>query len=215
MKTPILSEKQKAQFEDDGFLIVAHQCASELRTKVIEAMTRLAIGALSRTQGWESKAREFAASGIAVDEMLSEVVAHEGPNNEVSAMLYRLFVNVPEIIGLVENPFFLALSKELGVSMPVPSTLPITRIDRPSDTVHKVPAHQDYWYSFLSDNSVTLWFTLAPWRKKWVYWKPFRAVTKGGSFHSSRIPGAQTPMSSMKTFLKKAISKSMFQKILY
>ena len=159
MNTPILSEKEKTQFENDGFLIVAHRCASDLRTKVIKAMTQTSIIALSRTEGWELKAKEFVAWGLDVDEILNQVIAHESKGNEISAMLYRLFASIPEIIGLLDNSFLLKLSKEVGISMPCPSTLPITRIDRPSDILHKVPAHQDFWYSFVSENSVTIWFT--------------------------------------------------------
>ena len=50
--------------------------------------------------------------------------------------------------------------RELGLAAPVAGTTPIVRIDRPSDEMHSTPPHQDWWFSLLSPNCVTVWFPL-------------------------------------------------------
>jgi hypothetical protein len=130
-----------------------------MRSAVIDAMTRLALAALVRIDGWSDRASSFLAAGLKIDEILTRVVAEEGADNAISSRLYRILVSTPEVIALVGNPFLLKLATELGLAVPYPSTLPITRIDRPEDVIHKVPPHQDYWYSMVCSNSITTWFT--------------------------------------------------------
>jgi ectoine hydroxylase-related dioxygenase (phytanoyl-CoA dioxygenase family) len=53
------------------------------------------------------------------------------------------------------------LLSQLGLAAPLAGTLPILRIDRPGDTWHRTPAHQDWWFSLLSPNCVTCWFAIS------------------------------------------------------
>lgn len=76
------------------------------------------------------------------------------------SVYYRIAQSTPELVALAGNPSILFWIYQLGVTMPVMGTMPILRIDRPHDNIHRTPAHQDYWFSLLSDNAVTVWFPL-------------------------------------------------------
>ena len=82
--------------------------------------------------------------------------------NSVSGRLYRIFTATPEFIAAIADPAALAWVTALGLKSPVAGTMPILRIDRPRDEWHRTPAHQDWWFSLLSPNCVTVWFAIGP-----------------------------------------------------
>ena len=84
---------------------------------------------------------------------------------EILKSLYELFPSDPKNYRLSTNNFFLTQCKKLGIKKPLISTGPQLRIDRPKDKKFKTAKHQDYWYSFLSDNALTIWFNLTEIKK--------------------------------------------------
>ena len=80
--------------------------------------------------------------------------------------LYDLLPADPLIFNLANNVKFLKISKDLLIKNPLIGTIPTIRIDRPRDTKRNTPKHRDFWYSFLSKNSITIWFNLEDNKKK-------------------------------------------------
>ena len=84
----------------------------------------------------------------------------------IFSSLYDLLPASTLINSLGSNKFFIKTSKELGIKKPLIGSLPQVRIDRPKDKIRKTLLHQDYWYSFLSDNALTFWFSIGMINKK-------------------------------------------------
>jgi hypothetical protein len=80
--------------------------------------------------------------------------------HSIFSSLYDLLPSSTLINSLGSDKFFLKISKMLGVSKPIIGSLPQVRIDRPKDKIRKTLLHQDYWYSFLSHNAITFWFSI-------------------------------------------------------
>ena len=74
--------------------------------------------------------------------------------------LYEIFPSEPLFYSLSIYKIFLNISKNLGIKYPLIGTGPQIRFDRPKDKKYKTLKHQDFWYSFLSKNSITIWFNL-------------------------------------------------------
>ena len=80
--------------------------------------------------------------------------------HSIFSSLYDLLPTSTLINSLGSDKFLLKISKMLGVSKPIIGSLPQVRIDRPKDKIRKTLLHQDYWYSFLSHNAITFWFSI-------------------------------------------------------
>ncbi len=80
--------------------------------------------------------------------------------HSIFSSLYDLLPSSTLINSLGSDKFLLKISKMLGVSKPIIGSLPQVRIDRPKDKIRKTLLHQDYWYSFLSHNAITFWFSI-------------------------------------------------------
>ena len=74
--------------------------------------------------------------------------------------LYEILPSIPEIHRFASDNFFLKLAKKSGVLYPSIGTNLSIRIDRPFDKKYTTSMHQDFWYSFISTNSITIWFNL-------------------------------------------------------
>jgi hypothetical protein len=74
--------------------------------------------------------------------------------------LYEIFPSEPIFYSLATCKDFLNISKNLGVKYPLIGTGTQIRFDRPNDKKFKTLKHQDFWYSFLSHNAITIWFNL-------------------------------------------------------
>ena len=73
---------------------------------------------------------------------------------------YDLLPGLLTVNNLSNNNLFIESAKKIGLKNPIIGSLPQIRIDRPKDKIRKTLLHQDIWYSFLSNNSVTIWFSL-------------------------------------------------------
>ena len=79
---------------------------------------------------------------------------------------YDLLPGVLSVNKLANEKIFIDISKKLGLANPIIGSLPQIRIDRPNDKKRKTQLHQDIWYSFLSNNSLTFWFSIGKLNKK-------------------------------------------------
>lgn len=75
--------------------------------------------------------------------------------------IYSFFKSLPSILRFGTDPNLIRfLEKKLGIGAVSLGTLPIVRLDRPQDTRFDTPWHQDFWFSGISLNSVTVWIPL-------------------------------------------------------
>jgi len=81
-------------------------------------------------------------------------------DNSVTRALYEVFPTLPPVIAAINRPALRDAIAWAGLDTPSAGTLPLVRLDRPGQSQFATPAHQDSWYSMLSDNAVTLWLPL-------------------------------------------------------
>ena len=80
--------------------------------------------------------------------------------------LYEIFPSVPEFYSLTNNAYFKNIIKKYGIKKAIISNGPQIRIDYPQDKIFATKAHQDIWYSLISNNSLTIWFNLTTLKSK-------------------------------------------------
>jgi ectoine hydroxylase-related dioxygenase (phytanoyl-CoA dioxygenase family) len=91
--------------------------------------------------------------------MLSFIHQNE-KNNEVSKACYEVFHSLPSVLSLSGHPLVLELVSSAGIVTPTAGSTPVIRLDRPGENFRLTPWHRDYWFSFLSERAVVLWFPL-------------------------------------------------------
>jgi hypothetical protein len=74
--------------------------------------------------------------------------------------LYDLCPANPLISSLQNDNFFLKIANSFNLKKPLLGTMNTVRFDRPRDENRNTAIHQDQWYSFLSNNAITIWFNL-------------------------------------------------------
>lgn len=144
-------------YRRDGYVIVRGPDVEQLKMVLSSALARCALAVIEKELMFQAAAA--ALSGRSIGEIVDYVVQNE-TSNEVSSRLYRIFPTMPELIASIAHPVILGCIQALGLVTPVAGTIPTVRIDRPGDEVHRTPPHQDWWFSLLSPNCVTVWFPL-------------------------------------------------------
>lgn len=144
-------------YHRDGFAVIRTPEIAKLRVQLADELAACALGVMAKEPAFARDATEL--RGHPVGEIVDHVVAHETANT-VSGVLYRIFSASPAVMASVSTPVILSWLKELGIAVPVASTTPTVRIDRPGDGWHRTDAHQDWWFSLLSPNSVTVWIPI-------------------------------------------------------
>jgi hypothetical protein len=81
-------------------------------------------------------------------------------DNKVTKACYEVFPTLPFITSLVNHSLIVNLVKSAGIIFPSVGAIPVIRLDRPNEDFRITPWHRDYWFSFLSENSLVIWFTL-------------------------------------------------------
>ena len=162
----ILSAVQIRRYHEDGYLLIKHSEAWRIKNEICRGLKPVAVNVLKKSALWKSGGAAVVKKGFR--EIFDWVISHE-KGNEVSRRFYELFPATSEIIRLVADPFLNKVGRQLGISHPIPSTLPIMRIDRPGEERYLTPPHQDIWYSMLSMNSLTFWMPLLPMTEKMGY----------------------------------------------
>lgn len=154
-----ITARQKKAFGEQGYLILKSAFVGDLKKMLRRDLKETAMAILGRHAAGRRHAARLAR--LPFGEIFDWCVAHE-KDNAISRVFYELFPQTPSVLTLASHPAFVQTSKKLGLAFPLPSTLPILRIDRPSETRYLEPSHQDYWYSMLSANAVTYWFPVLP-----------------------------------------------------
>ena len=149
----------KQTYRKQGYLIIRGNEMKRMKEHLKNDLKTMALGIMKRTPAGISLASRL--KNRSFRQIFDACIAHE-KNNEITRSFYELFPVSFSVIELLGHPFFKKTSRSLGLAHPVPSTMPILRIDRPSESRYLTPAHQDYWYSLLSANSLTYWFPLLP-----------------------------------------------------
>lgn len=144
-------------YHRDGYVIVSGPDVARLKATLSSALSTLALAVLAKEFAIGTYAKAF--TGHALQDLVDHVVSEE-TGNEVSGRFYRVFPTAPELIAAIADPAVLNWVRALGIVAPVAGTMPIVRLDRPSDEVHRTPPHQDWWFSLLSPNCVSVWFPL-------------------------------------------------------
>ena len=93
------------------------------------------------------------------DRLSDRLIFYDKKCNIISN-LYDILPADPDIFNLVNNTNFIKITKDLSIKNPLVGTIPTIRFDRPMDAKRNTPKHRDFWYSFLSKNSITIWFNL-------------------------------------------------------
>lgn len=154
-----LTAAQKKSFEDQGFIIVKSPEWLKLREELFKDLKTIALSVLRRDAELGPQANKLAGESF---ERIFQFIIQNEKDNRISSRLYEVFLACHQMIRLITEPVFVDLAKALGVAFPVPSTLPVVRIDRPGEEKYLTPPHQDYWYSMLSLNSITMWLPFLP-----------------------------------------------------
>ncbi len=91
---------------------------------------------------------------------LIDNINHLENNHSISSKIYKFIPTMVDMWSFSTQPKLIKLLKSLGIKSPTFSTVPCMRIDRPNENFFATPWHQDYWYSFISNESVTIWIPL-------------------------------------------------------
>jgi len=144
----------KSDFDKNGFVVIKHPLIAEFKQELIDEIHSFLDTLLARFEF-----RKVSKSDATLTERISEVF-HVEEKEEITSKLYELVPTLPKFFGQVSNSLILDTISKLKVLSPSVGTIPLLRIDRPNDSFRITPMHQDYWYSFLSKNSIVVWFTL-------------------------------------------------------
>lgn len=152
-----LTLPERAQFDSQGFACLAGPAITDLKAGLETAMLSAARLAAQRLL---PDALYRAAPDTGDLETLVAWLHSVEQDNAVTRALYEIFPTLPGVIAAIDHPALRAATQWAGLALPSAGTLPLVRLDRPGDTRFATPAHQDYWYSLLSPNAVTLWLPL-------------------------------------------------------
>ena len=95
-----------------------------------------------------------------VGELVSHIHRYE-KENFFTRSFYEVFPSIPSVISLINHDLILKIVSFAGIKQPLAGTVPLIRFDRPNEDHFLTPWHQDFWYSFLSENSIVIWFPLS------------------------------------------------------
>jgi hypothetical protein len=146
-------------YRQNGYAIVSGEDVRRLKATLSSALFRCTLTALEKEPSFRDAVPALRERPLG--DVVDYIVRHEAAN-EVSGRLYRVFPTTPELLSSIADPAILNPVRALGLASPVAGTAPTVRIDRPRDEVHRTPAHQDWWFSLLSPNCVTVWFPVRP-----------------------------------------------------
>ena len=147
-------------YHHDGFTVVQAREVLTLKAGLSAALVVRALAALEKEPIFRADMAQLRKCE-SISQIVDHVVSRETAN-EVSGRLYRVFAATPELVAAIADPTVLGWVRSLGLVAPVAGTMPILRLDRSGDEWYRTPAHQDWWFSLLSPNSVTVWFTIGP-----------------------------------------------------
>ena len=88
------------------------------------------------------------------------------------SQLYKVLPGLPSLWRFASNQTLLnIIKKELSLKSVSLGTVPLVRLDRPSDEHFSTPWHQDFWFSQSSEDSIVIWFPLTTFTEDMGYLK--------------------------------------------
>ena len=101
------------------------------------------------------------------DQSIKKINLYDQKNKtSILSNFYEIFPSVPEFYSLADNAYFKNIIKKYGIKKAIISNGPTIRIDYPQKNIFMTKAHQDIWYSLISNNSLTIWFNLTTLKSK-------------------------------------------------
>ena len=149
--------KAKEELMTNGYTLFKSEEFYFIKKDLMKRLKHMALIIISKSNIQKNVFNDL--QDLDFQELINWCIENE-TNNYFSQKFYELFPANPFCTGLVANPFFLDLANGLGLDEPIPSTLPLIRIDRPFEEAYLTPTHQDFWFSMLSENSITMWFSI-------------------------------------------------------
>ena len=147
----------RAAFDDQGFARLSGPGITALKADLNRVMLDTARRAAMRLL--PQALSNTAPDTDSLDDYLAWLLSVERDNG-VTRALYEVFPALPPVIATINHPVLRTAIAWAGLDAPSAGTLPLVRLDRPGQSQFATPAHQDSWYSMLSDNAVTLWLPL-------------------------------------------------------
>ncbi|MEQ8406231.1 MAG: phytanoyl-CoA dioxygenase family protein [Oceanicaulis sp.] len=141
------------RFASEGYAVIGGPEIAAAKAEATAALTDMAAFISRRVLG--------EARGETLGDLLAHMNAAE-TDRAATRACYEVFPTVPEVIALINGSAFKQAARAAGLARPCAGTNPLIRLDRPRDTKFSTPAHQDWWYSMLSERAVVIWTGLGP-----------------------------------------------------
>ena len=141
-------------FNEKGYAIIKSKEIIKLKQEICQEIKKIIFFFLK-------KKNIKIQSNIRFEELIKFILTlDKKKKTKIFKSLYEIFPSIPLFYSLSNKKIFYKICHKLNIKKPVIGTGPQIRIDKPKDKKYITPNHQDYWYSFLSDNAVTFWFNL-------------------------------------------------------
>ncbi len=150
-------KKIKNSFKNNGYTIIKSNSVKIMKKNIEKEILDI-LKSILKIKGLKFKKRNYSD--------LMMYALKNDKKHSIFSSLYDLLPASTLINSLGSNKFLLKISKKLGILKPIIGSLPQVRIDRPKDKIRKTLIHQDFWYSFLSHNAITFWFSIGLINKK-------------------------------------------------
>lgn len=145
------------QLKEYGFCILKDAEIADFRTRVSTAVREAALEVTGRLL--EPELFDSLPQKGDITTLISEIHKLE-VENHITRALYQVLPSVPYILGICGDSLPLKIASLSGLQWPTAGTCPLVRLDRPNHDHYLTPAHQDYWFSLLSENSIVIWKSL-------------------------------------------------------
>lgn len=171
-----INKEDFKKFSEQGFLVIKSKEIAQLKDNLTTYLSEIILHIVKISK---IKIDLKSLIGKTFHEQIDLIVNKES-NQYISKQFFELNTSLLPVIALLNNDLMLNIAKAVGIQKPVAGTLPVMRLDRPNNDYHSTPLHQDYWYSMLSDNSITIWFGLVPLTSDMGFLEVFPGTHKKG-----------------------------------
>jgi len=153
-----INKEDFKKFSEQGFLVIKSKEIAQLKDDLTTYLSEIILYIVKISK---IKIDLKSLIGKTFSEQINLIVNKES-NKNISKQFYELCPSLLPVLALLNNDLLLNIAKAFGIQKPVAGTLPTIRGDRPNNDYYSAPLHQDYWYSMLSENSITIWSGLVP-----------------------------------------------------
>jgi hypothetical protein len=154
-----LSIESIERFHRDGFVSISNDYFCTIKKEIEESLKELALSLIKNNPTYCHFYPSLGTMCLA-DILIFCIDKESDQDEKITPVFYDFFPQSFALLKLLCDNVLIDILNQLGVESPSPSTIPVTRIDRPKSTHFLTPMHQDYWYTLNSTNSVTVWFPI-------------------------------------------------------